>query len=612
MKHKTKLLTVLSIAVVLLLSVGLFAACTDNGDDPGNTVALEGISFADDEITLEAGDSVQLEVVFAPENATNKNVTWEVDYADTATVDENGLVTAKESGAGKAATVTATAEEGDGLYQAYCQVNVIADRGDAITKTAEVGGQTNTLTLYTLGGAELSGVAASGATALPIEVSAGASYEIKDNAPVFKMQITAMGFPFPVLSDVTFKNQKMQLRLYVNNGTSDFELGTYEFTKEEAAKLVGTNNAAGGIDTTKPYILTTVKGVSSADSIVMWSDGKAEFIIGQFVPAGAADVKPIAFETTWKKGTSANTIEFAPYTADLNTKGQQIPGGSLGSIVLPATPFGDTSKVTIAAKTDTRNGITITVTFTWAESGTATATLNLARLSANTAFDFDIPYIETESITFDKSVVEKDGKLTLALASGAALDLYATSTLNAAAGVTDPASALTVGVALKEGAAADVVTISGSSVTGLKAGTVTIVVSVDDVTEEIEVTVAYPQNTFTDPTVFDEETVYSNTADGLTSKFTFGADGMFSYEVGMSGMVLFRSYGYYDLNLDGNEPTVEIVYFNKTVALLYGGNLLTGAASYDATVASGELASFTIELTGDDGKPVETVFTLAA
>lgn len=612
MKHKTKLLTVLSIAVVLLLSVGLFAACTDNGDDPGNTVALEGISFADDEITLEAGDSVQLEVVFAPENATNKNVTWEVDYADTATVDENGLVTAKESGAGKAATVTATAEEGDGLYQAYCQVNVIADRGDAITKTAEVGGQTNTLTLYTLGGAELSGVAASGATALPIEVSAGASYEIKDNAPVFKMQITAMGFPFPVLSDVTFKNQKMQLRLYVNNGTSDFELGTYEFTKEEAAKLVGTNNAAGGIDTTKPYILTTVKGVSSADSIVMWSDGKAEFIIGQFVPAGAADVKPIAFETTWKKGTSANTIEFAPYTADLNTKGQQIPGGSLGSIVLPATPFGDTSKVTIAAKTDTRNGITITVTFTWAESGTATATLNLARLSANTAFDFDIPYIETESITFDKSVVEKDGKLTLALASGAALDLYATSTLNAAAGVTDPASALTVGVALKEGAAADVVTISGSSVTGLKAGTVTIVVSVDDVTEEIEVTVAYPQNTFTDPTVFDEETVYSNTADGLTSKFTFGADGMFSYEVGMSGMVLFRSYGYYDLNLDGNEPTVEIVYFNKTVALLYGGNLLTGAASYDATVASGELASFTIELTGDDGKPVETVFTPAA
>ena len=607
MKHKTKMLAVLFMAATLLLSVGMFAACTDDGGKV-ETVPLEGISFAEDEVTLEGGQSIQLEVIFTPENATNKNVTWEVDFEDTATVDSNGLVTAKEDAAGKACTVTATAEEGDGLYQAYCQVNVIADRGEAITKTAEVGGQTNTLTLYTLGGAELSGSAVSGSSVLPVETGAGATYEIKDNAPSFKMDVTAMGtFKFPVLSGVTFKNQEMQLRLYINNGTDDFELGTYEFTKEEAAKLLGSNNVAGGIDTTKPYIVTTIADSVNKNSIVMWSDNKAEFSIGQFVPASATDVQPITFETTWKNGATVNTIEFTALDEPVNTKGHQVPA----NILNPApTDFGETSTVILSAATDTKNGITITVGFNWT-GGSATASLNLSRLAANTAFDFEIPYIKTESIEFDPSVQNNAGKLTLALDSGASLDLYVTSALKPAQGVTELPSALTVGVALKEGAAADIVTISGSSITGFKAGTTTIVVTVDDLVKEIEVTVEYPENTFTDPTPFDAETVYSNTANGLTSTFTFGADGMFSYEVGMSGIVLFRSYGYYDLNLEGAEPTVEIVYFNKTVALLYGGNLFTGAASYGATVENGSLVSFVIETTGDDGNPVETVFTVA-
>ena len=242
MKHKSKWLVSLAAAAMLALSAGVFAACTDPEQPPeptpgGDTVALQGISFAEDEISLEVGESVQLEVIFTPENATNKNVTWEVDFDDTCTVDENGLVTAKEDAAGKACTITATAEEGDGLYQAYCSISVIAARGEGIQKTAAVGTSTNTLIMYEYGDVELTGVAVSGSTELAIEPYTG-SYQIVNNAPAFSGQVTAMGFSFPVLADAAFENQQLQLRLYINNGTSDFELGTYEFTKEEAAKLV--------------------------------------------------------------------------------------------------------------------------------------------------------------------------------------------------------------------------------------------------------------------------------------------------------------------------------------------------------------------------------------
>ena len=612
MKQRTKWFVGLAMAAVLALSAGVFAACTDpddkEPDDGGNeTVAVEGISFAEDEITLEVGQSVQLEVIFTPENATNKNVIWSVDFDDTATVDENGLVTAKEDAAGKACTVTATAEEGDGLYEAYCSVTVIEARGEAITKTAEVGGGTNTLTLYELGGAELTGNAAAGDLALEIEPYSG-NYSIQDNAPVFTGTVTAMGFNFPILVGATFQDQQLQLRLYLNNGSADFELGTYEFTKEEAARLVGSTHIEGGIDTTVAYVQATIAGSNAADSVALWSDGKAVFTVGQFVPAGSS-VAPISFETTWKKVAAANTIEFAPVSGTVDTKGQEVPGGALGSLVIPATPFGDASTVTIGCVTDTKNGITVTVSFTWEGAASpASASFNMAREAANSTFGFEIPYIETVSIAFDASVVETDGKYTLALASGASLDLYATSTLSPAEGVTDLASALTVSVALKEGAAENVVTISGSSITGFEEGTTTVVVTVDGVTEEIKVTVAFPANAFADANVFDADVTYSNDNAGLVSSFAFKADGTFYYEATMMGMTLFRSYGYYNI-ADGK---VEVQYFNFVVGLLYGADLLTGVASYDATVENGEVVSFTITGVDDTtGEPTETVFTPA-
>lgn len=69
------------------------------------TVYLSGISFDEAEKTVFTGSTLQLDVVFTPENATNKALIWESSSPETVSVDENGVITAHKTGS---AVITAT------------------------------------------------------------------------------------------------------------------------------------------------------------------------------------------------------------------------------------------------------------------------------------------------------------------------------------------------------------------------------------------------------------------------------------------------------------------------------------------------------------------------
>ena len=86
------------------------------------TVTQPVTSVTLDKNTLElyTGGSENLTATVAPDNATNKNVTWSSDNEAVATVDQNGTVTAV--GAGKT-TITATAAD-DSNISATCTVTV--------------------------------------------------------------------------------------------------------------------------------------------------------------------------------------------------------------------------------------------------------------------------------------------------------------------------------------------------------------------------------------------------------------------------------------------------------------------------------------------------------
>lgn len=86
---------------------------------PAPEVSVETVSVAPAELNLTVGGTGTLTATVGPDTATNKAVTWTSSDTNIATVDENGLVTAKSEGT---ATIIATA----GGVSDSCAVTVSA------------------------------------------------------------------------------------------------------------------------------------------------------------------------------------------------------------------------------------------------------------------------------------------------------------------------------------------------------------------------------------------------------------------------------------------------------------------------------------------------------
>lgn len=84
-------------------------------EEPGD-VAVTGVTLSETSLTLEKGKTAALTAVVAPEDATNKAITWTTSNPAAATV-LNGVITAVSAGS---AAITATA----GSISAVCQVTV--------------------------------------------------------------------------------------------------------------------------------------------------------------------------------------------------------------------------------------------------------------------------------------------------------------------------------------------------------------------------------------------------------------------------------------------------------------------------------------------------------
>ena len=87
---------------------------------------LKGIAFDASEIQLETGQSRTLKVVFTPDYAANKNVSWSSSDPSIASVKDGNVTGVKE---GKA-TITATSEEGG--HKAECAVTVSKASGPKV------------------------------------------------------------------------------------------------------------------------------------------------------------------------------------------------------------------------------------------------------------------------------------------------------------------------------------------------------------------------------------------------------------------------------------------------------------------------------------------------
>ena len=100
-------------------------------------VPVTGITLDATEATILVGNTKTLTATIAPENATNKNVTWSSNDESVATV-ADGVVTAVAEGS---ATITATAEGGSDVT-ATCVVTVLGE----LNETTATGNLNNTTT----------------------------------------------------------------------------------------------------------------------------------------------------------------------------------------------------------------------------------------------------------------------------------------------------------------------------------------------------------------------------------------------------------------------------------------------------------------------------------
>lgn len=106
-------------AIIVATAGGVEAECAVTVVEAGTTIVdVTGVKLDKTTATVNAGTPVTLTATVAPEDATNKAVTWASSDATIATVDKNGKVTAVKPGT---ATITATA---GGDKTAECEVTV--------------------------------------------------------------------------------------------------------------------------------------------------------------------------------------------------------------------------------------------------------------------------------------------------------------------------------------------------------------------------------------------------------------------------------------------------------------------------------------------------------
>ncbi|MGO5288738.1 Ig-like domain-containing protein [Pseudoscardovia suis] len=114
----TSVATVDSKGKVTMLKAGTatITAKTSNGKTAtvtvkvtGSITAVTGISLNQSSLSLDKGATSQLTATITPSNATDKTVTWKSSDGSVASVDANGLVTAKKAGT---VTITATSSNG--------------------------------------------------------------------------------------------------------------------------------------------------------------------------------------------------------------------------------------------------------------------------------------------------------------------------------------------------------------------------------------------------------------------------------------------------------------------------------------------------------------------
>ena len=108
-----------SFTVACFSTSSVYDQVLDTCDHVDSIYPVSGVSLNKSTAAAFAGDTVQLQAIVAPANATDQSVVWTTNHPEIATVDENGLVSTTKGG-----TVVITATTNDNKLVAECEITV--------------------------------------------------------------------------------------------------------------------------------------------------------------------------------------------------------------------------------------------------------------------------------------------------------------------------------------------------------------------------------------------------------------------------------------------------------------------------------------------------------
>lgn len=127
MKQK-KIVLMIGVLVLVIGTMAMFAGCKHSNkvEQPAEVVHVTSVSLnITDTVVLDDGDNFQLVATVFPENATNKEVTWESTNPTRLTVDATGKVTYHYPGGSVyAENIYIIVKTVDGGKTSVCEVSV--------------------------------------------------------------------------------------------------------------------------------------------------------------------------------------------------------------------------------------------------------------------------------------------------------------------------------------------------------------------------------------------------------------------------------------------------------------------------------------------------------
>ena len=109
----------ISLAGVVLLLTGCENPVDGGGNGGSDTVSVTGVTLTETSLAIVVGDTADLTETVAPENASDKTVSWSSSDSAVATVDTDGVVTGVAEGS---ATITVTTNDGGHTAEATVTV----------------------------------------------------------------------------------------------------------------------------------------------------------------------------------------------------------------------------------------------------------------------------------------------------------------------------------------------------------------------------------------------------------------------------------------------------------------------------------------------------------